>query len=305
MRFSTLYRHVREGFKNVGRNGWMTFASLSSIAVSLFILGVFMLLALNVNKLADQLDSQVQINVYLQVDTTEEKAQEIERTIKRIPEVKAVVYVPKEEGLERFRESMGEEGREALDGYDEENNPLPDAFEIEAFDPQQIAYVAKQIEAINLTDPDKSIAKVKYGKDTIEKLFSITNAVRNIGIVIVLGLAVMAMFLISTTIKMTIIARRREISIMKLVGATNSFIRWPFFIEGAIIGFFGSVISMAILFFGYSQLVESTSATVGLYMIQFTSLEEVMGQVGGSIIGLGTLLGIFGSTISVRRYLRV
>jgi len=305
MRFSTVLRHIREGFKNVGRNGWMTFASMSSIAVSLFILGVFMLLAMNVSKLADQLDSQVQINVYLQTSTTEAKAQEIERLIKRIPEVKTVTFVSKAEGLERFRDSMGEEGRAALDGYDAENNPLPDSFEIEAFNPQQISFIAKQIEAINLTDPEKSIERVKYGKDTIEKLFSITNAVRNIGIVIVLGLTVMAMFLISTTIKMTIIARRREISIMKLVGATNSFIRWPFFIEGAIIGFFGSLLSAAILMFGYSQLVESTSATVGLYMIQFATMDEVMNSVGGSIIGLGTVLGIFGSTISVRRYLRV
>ncbi|XID90971.1 permease-like cell division protein FtsX [Paenibacillaceae bacterium WGS1546] len=305
MKFSTLLRHFREGFKNVGRNGWMSFASMSSIAVSLFILGIFMLLALNVNKLADQLDSQVQISVYLDVNASEAKAEEIERSIKRIPEVKSVTFVPKAEGLERFRESMGEEGRAALDGYDEENNPLPDAFEVEAFDPQQIAYVAKQIEAINLTDPDKTISQVKYGKDTIEKLFSITNAVRNIGIVIVLGLAVMAMFLISTTIKMTIIARRREISIMKLVGATNGFIRWPFFIEGAIIGFFGSLISVTILLYGYSQLVHNTSATVGLYMIQFATMDEVRGMVGGSILGLGTLLGIFGSTISVRKYLRV
>jgi cell division transport system permease protein len=305
MKFSTVARHIREGVKNVGRNGWMTFASMSSIAVSLFILGIFMLLALNVNKLADQLDNQVQINVYLQVDTVKQKAEEIERTIKRIPEVKSVTYVPKAEGLKRFRESMGEEGKEALDGYENENNPLPDAFEVEAFDPQKVAYVAKQIEAINLTDPSKSISKVKYGKETIEKLFSITNAVRNIGIFIVLGLAVMAMFLISTTIKMTIIARRREISIMKLVGATNSFIRWPFFIEGAIIGFGGSFISTAVLLYGYSQLVQSTSAAVGLYMIEFSSLDEIRVLVGGTIIALGTLLGVWGSTISVRRYLKV
>ncbi len=305
MKFSTVSRHIREGIKNVGRNGWMTFASVSSIAVSLFILGVFMLLALNVNKLADQLDDQVQINVYLQVDTEPAKAEEIERTIKRIPEVKSVTYIPKAEGLKRFRESMGDEGKEALDGYENENNPLPDAFEVEAFDPQKIAFVAAQIDAINLTDPAKSISKVKYGKETIEKLFSITNAVRNIGIAIVLGLAVMAMFLISTTIKMTIIARRREISIMKLVGATNNFIRWPFFIEGAIIGFGGSFLSTALLLFGYSQLVESTSASVGLYMIQFSTLNEVRVLVGGTIIVLGTLLGIWGSTISVRRYLKV
>jgi cell division transport system permease protein len=305
MKFSTLLRHVREGFKNVARNGWMTFASMSSIAVSLFILGVFMLLTLNVNKLADQLDSQVQINVYLQLDITQAKIDEIEREIKRLPDVKTVTFVSKEEGLNRFRQSMGEDGKSALDGYEKENNPLPDAFEVESFDPQKIGYIAKQIEAFNETDPDKSITKVKYGKDTIEKLFSITNAVRNIGFFIVLGLAVMAMFLISTTIKMTILARRREISIMKLVGATNGFIRWPFFIEGAIIGLGGSVISTAILLYGYSQLVQTTGATVGLYMLEFSTVKEVSNMVGGTIIGLGTILGVWGSTISVRKYLKV
>jgi cell division transport system permease protein len=305
MKFSTLLRHVREGFKNVARNGWMTFASMSSIAVSLFILGVFMLLTLNVNKLADQLDSQVQINVYLQLDITQAKIDEIEREIKRLPDVKTVTFVSKGEGLNRFRESMGADGKDALAGYENENNPLPDAFEVEAFDPQKIGYIAKQIEAFNETDPDKSITKVKYGKDTIEKLFSITNAVRNIGFFIVLGLAVMAMFLISTTIKMTILARRREISIMKLVGATNGFIRWPFFIEGAIIGLGGSVISTAILLYGYSQLVQTTGATVGLYMLEFSTVKEVSNMVGGTIIGLGTILGVWGSTISVRKYLKV
>ncbi|MFC5401702.1 permease-like cell division protein FtsX [Cohnella soli] len=305
MRVSTISRHAREGVKNVGRNGWMTFASMSSIAVSLFILGVFMLLALNVNKLADQLDSQVQISVYLQDGTQKAKEEELERSIKRIPEVKSVTFISKEEGLQRFRDSMGDDGKEALEGYEKENNPLPDAFEIEVFDPQKIGFVAKQIEALNVTDPEKSIDKVKYGKDTIEKLFRITNAVRNIGIFIVLGLAIMAMFLISTTIKMTIIARRREISIMKLVGATNSFIRWPFFIEGAIIGFGGSVLSAIGLLYGYSELVHNTRATVGLYMIEFASMSDVRMLVGGTIIVLGTLLGVWGSTISVRRYLKV
>jgi cell division transport system permease protein len=304
MKFSTVTRHIREGVKNVGRNGWMMFASMSSIAVSLFILGIFMLLALNVNKVADQLDSQVQISVYLQLDIQKAKTDEIERTIKRIPEVKSVTFVSKDEGLKRFRESMGDDGKAALDGYEKEN-PLPDSFEVGVFDPQKVAYVAKQIDAINLTDPAKSITKVKYGKDTIEKLFRITNAVRNIGVFIVLGLAIMAMFLISTTIKMTILARRREISIMKLVGATNSFIRWPFFIEGAIIGFGGSLLSAVILMYGYSELVRSTNADVGLYRIQFATAREVRFLVGGTIVVLGTLLGIWGSTISVRRYLKV
>jgi cell division transport system permease protein len=305
MKFSTVTRHIREGVKNVGRNGWMSIASISSIAVSLFILGIFMLLTLNVNKIADQVDSQAQISVYLQLDINQAKTDELERSIKRIPEVKSVTFVSKAEGLERFRKSMGEKGKEALKGYENENNPLPDMFEVEAFDPQKIGFVAKQVEALNETDPQKSIIQVNYGKDAIETLFKITNAIRNIGLFIVIGLAVMAMFLISTTIKMTILARRREISIMKLVGATNSFIRWPFFIEGAIIGFVGSMLTSSVLMFGYGQIMSKSTSTIGLYQIEYLSPNDVSWVVGGSIVALGTLLGIWGSTLSIRKYLKV
>ncbi|WP_276353641.1 permease-like cell division protein FtsX [Cohnella caldifontis] len=305
MRFSTVARHLREGGKNVARNGWMSFASIGSIAISLFILGVFMLLAFNVNKLADQLDNQVQIRVYLKLDLGRPKIEEVSRTIRRIQELKSVTFVSKEEGLKRLRDSMGEEGKAALEGYDNETNPLPDAFDIEVYEPQTISYAAKQIQAINDTDPDKPIMAVKYGAGTVEKLFKITNAVRNIGLFIVLLLAVMAMFLISTTIKTTIVARRREISIMKMVGATNSFIRWPFFIEGALIGLIGSGVTSAVLLFGYSELITTTEQDIGLYMIQLASVNEVGWYVAGTVLILGTILGIWGSTISVRKYLKV
>jgi cell division transport system permease protein len=305
MRFSTLVRHLREGVKNVGRNGWMSVASMSSIAVSLFILGVFMLLALNVNKLADQIESKVEVRVYLQGTADQAKIQEVERTIKRIPEVKSAKFVSKEEGLKQLRDSMGEEGKAALEGYTNENNPLPDAFDVEVFEPQKISYVAKKVLAINEMDASKPISDVRYGKGTIEKLFRITNAVRNIGLIIVAGLAVMAMFLISTTIKMTIIARMREIAIMKMVGATNSFIRWPFFIEGALIGFIGSGITAGVLLFGYSKLITTTQSDIGIYMIQLATVKDVGWIVAFSILGIGILLGIWGSTISVRKYLKV
>lgn len=305
MRFSTAARHLREGGKNVVRNGWMSFASISSIAVSLFILGVFMLLAMNVNKLADQLDSQVQIRVYLKLGLERPKIEEVSRSIRRIEELKSVTFVSKEEGLERLKAQVGEDGREALEGYDNETNPLPDAFEIEVFDPQSVSIAAQKIEAINEIDPDKPIMDVKYGAGTVEKLFRFTNAVRLIGLVIVAGLAVMAMFLIATTIRTTIMARRREISIMKLVGATNSFIRWPFFVEGALIGLFGSAISAAILLFGYDRLITTTEQDIGLYMIELAPLEDVTGIVAGTMLALGALLGIMGSTLSVRKFLKV
>ncbi len=305
MKFSTLLRHLREGTKNVFRNGWMSFASIGSIVVSLFILGVFMLLALNVDKLASQIESQVEIRVYLQLDTEQAKIDEINRTIGRIPEVKKVTFVSKEEGLRRLQQNLDDSAKSTLEGYENENNPLPDGFDVEVFDPQKVSFVAKKIEAINSTDEAKPILGVKYGQGTVEKLFRITNAVRNIGLVIVAGLAVMAMFLISTTIKMTILARRREIGIMKLVGATNSFIRWPFFIEGVLIGLSGSAITSGLLLYGYSRLIQSASYDLGLMLIEFASVKDVGWYIAGTLLILGTLLGIWGSTVSVRKYLKV
>lgn len=306
MKLSTFLRHIREGFKNVARNGWMSIASMGSIIVSLFILGVFMLLALNVNQLADEVENQVQIRVFLQVDTAQAKIDEVNRLIGRIPDVKSVTFVSKEEGLKQLSESLDEDAKQALEGYDDENNPLPDAFDVEVFDPQKVVNVADQIQAINTTDADKPILKVRYGgKGTVEKLFRVTNAVRNFGLVVVAGLAVMAMFLISTTIKMTILNRRREIGIMKLVGATNSFIRWPFFIEGVLIGLGGSAITSAILLYGYSELVRSAQYDLGLMLIQFVSVKDVGWFVAGTLLTLGTLLGIWGSVVSVRKYLKV
>ncbi|MBM7566440.1 permease-like cell division protein FtsX [Paenibacillus sacheonensis] len=305
MKISTVLRHLREGIKNVVRNGWMTFASVSSIVISLFILGVFLLLALNVNNLADQIESQVQIRVYLQLGTPEAKVNELKNAIGNIPEVKKVVFVSKEQGLKDLRTSIGADGSELLEGYDDTNNPLPDSFTVDVFDPQNIAYAAKKIDAIGSADASKPISSVKYGKGTVETLFRVTNAVRNIGLVVVIGLAVTAMFLISNTIKMTILARRREIGIMKLVGATNNFIRWPFFIEGALIGVMGSVITTVLLLFGYSELVQASQFELGLMMIKLVTLRDAGLTVSAVTLALGTLIGIWGSTLSVRKYLKV
>ncbi|MBW7474961.1 permease-like cell division protein FtsX [Paenibacillus oenotherae] len=305
MKFSTFARHIREGVFNIIRNGWMSFASISSIGISLFILGVFLLMALNVNMLADQIESQVQIRVFLKIGTEQAKIDQLKTEIGNIPEVSKVEFVPKSEGIELLRESIGEDGAELLDGFNESNNPLPDSFTVEVFEPQKIAFAAKKIEALNKSDQSVPITDINYGKGTVETIFKVTDAIRNIGIVIVLGLAVTAIFLISTTIKITILARRREIGIMKLVGATNNFIRWPFFIEGALIGIIGSVLTVILLFVGYYQLIEVSQYQLGLMMFKLVTIKEASLIVSVPLIVLGTLIGVWGSILSVRRYLKV
>lgn len=304
MNFNTLLRHLREGAKNVFRNGWMSVASITSIIVSLFILGVFLLLVLNVNSFADAADSQVEISAYLNSDVDQATREKLQNDIGSMAEVSRVTLIPKAEGLKDFKKKMGEEMKDLLEGYDDKTNPIPDTLKIEVVEPTTVPYVASKISALSDQYPNDPIYKVRYGQGTIEKLFKITKAIRNIGFAFVGGLALMAMFLISNTIRVTILARRREIGIMKLVGATNMFIRWPFFVEGALIGFVGSTITVALLFVGYNQLVYSVKADITL-AFRLIPVGEIGLQVGGLLLGLGLLIGIWGSTMSIRKFLKV
>ncbi|MEF3305415.1 permease-like cell division protein FtsX [Paenibacillus sp. GYB003] len=305
MRISTFARHLREGAKNVARNGWMTFASISAISISLFVLGIFLMLALNVNRLADQFESQIEIRVYLDVKVNEQQRTAVQNDIAAIPDVRKVTFVSKEEGLTILREKMGDEGKDLLDGFEGDNNPLNDSFTVEVTDPRLVGQVAEQIKAIDARNNPPLLYKINYGKGTVETLFKITDIVRNIGLVFVLLLAFTAMFLISNTIKITIVARRREIGIMKLVGATNGFIRWPFFIEGALLGLIGSAIPVAVLLWGYAEFLKYTKLPLSLMLIQLIPLRELVLIVPVLLLGIGIMIGIWGSLLSVRKFLKV
>lgn len=304
MSFNTFLRHLREGCRNVFRNGWMSIASITSIVVSLFVLGVFILLVFNVNQLADEADSQVQIKVYMNLDVGQPMRDKIRTEIGLMPEVSKITYISKEQGLKDFSESLGEDGKALLEGFDNDHNPLPDTLTVEVIEATTVAHVADKINALNSTHPETPIMKVKYGEGAVEKLFKITRAVRNIGFIFVGVLAVMSMFLISNTIRVTILARRREIGIMKLVGATNYFIRWPFVIEGALIGGIGSVTTVGLLFLGYQQLVNAFSGdlTLGLVLLPLSDIWVFLSVL---LIAIGLLIGIWGSTVSIRKFLKV
>lgn len=305
MKISTGLRHLREGTKNVVRNGWMTFASVSSISISLFILGLFLLLTLNVNFLAQQIESQVEIRVYLEVDTNDTQIETLKQQIQAMPQVASVKFVSKEEGLQSLRERLGESGKDLLQGFDGENNPLNDSFTVEVKEPRSVGEAAAAIEQLNDGQSPRPIYKVSYGKGTVESMFKVTEVIRNVGLVLVLLLAVTAIFLIANTIKLTIINRRREISIMKLVGATNSFIRWPFFVEGALLGLLGSLIPIVALLYGYWALLNTSQVELNLLLIKLLPFTDVSYTVAGLLLGLGVVIGVWGSLLSVRKYLRV
>ncbi|WP_442602657.1 permease-like cell division protein FtsX [Paenibacillus sp. KN14-4R] len=299
MKIRTLLRHLREGIKSVVRNGWMTFASVASITISLFILGIFLILNLNVNYITSQIEDQVQIQVYLEVELQKNQVDMIGQSMQQMPGVKKVTFISKEQGLQDLKKKLGD----VLEGIDE--NPLMDAYTVEVDDPQSVATVADAILALNKDQKVKPIFKVNYGKGTVETLFKITQSIRNAGLIIVALLAFTAIFLIANTIKLTILAREREISIMKLVGATNWFIRWPFFVEGALLGFIGSIIPVGILLYGYWQLENASMLKIKLLLIDFKPFAEISWTIAGLLIALGVLIGIWGSILSVRKSLKV
>lgn len=297
MKLRTFRRHLREGVKNIGRNGWMTFASVSAVAVTLFLLGVFLILAMNVDHFMARVESQVEIKVYLAPNAKPEQVKAVETALRNLSGIKSIVYVSKAQGMEELKKRLGDKA-ELLEGLEKEN-PLPDRFDVKTYDPHQTPQVAEKIRQI------PHVADVQYGKGWVEKLFDFTRMVRNVGLVFVVGLAFTAMFLIANTIKITIFARRREIEIMKLVGATNWFIRWPFFIEGMLLGLLGALLPIAVLWLGYHALLDVVRQDLSLFFIDLLPVTPLMTQVSLLLVAIGMLIGMWGSLISMRRFLKV
>ncbi|SDH66868.1 cell division transport system permease protein [Aneurinibacillus thermoaerophilus] len=297
MKTSTLSRHMREGFKNLGRNGWMTFASISAVMITLLILGVFLMMAMNIQHLVQTVEKQVEIRVSLDVTADDATVKKVEGALKKLPDAAEVRFVSKEEGLKNLKESFGDK-RDYLNGLEKEN-PLPDTFIVKAKTPQQTGALAQKIEAID------GVKKVNYAEQTTKKLFAVTDVIRFVIVAFIIALAFTAMFLIANTIKLTIIARRREIEIMKLVGATNGFIRWPFFVEGALMGIIGAIVPIIVLSVGYASLLDFVEQQLALYFLHLLPIYPLMLEVSLVLLGIGAFIGIWGSLMSVRRFLHI
>lgn len=293
MKIRTLFRHVREGFKNINRNGWMTFAAVGSVVVTLLILGVFLTIAMNLQAFTKNVEGQVQMDVILQHNTARADIDSLNNRLKSTSGVKSVEFVSKEDGMQILKNQL-KENADLLTGLESEN-PLPDKFVVKADDPRNTLKLADQIRTF------PNVEKVKDGKDTVEKLYGVVDAIRWIGGGLVVGLVFTAVFLISNTIKITIFARRREIEIMKLVGATNWFIRWPFFVEGLLMGAMGAVIPIIIISLGYSYAVDALKNS----FFSVLPLTSLIAQVGATLLVIGAIIGTFGSAFSVRKFLKV
>lgn len=295
MKIRTTEYFVREVFFSLKRNNWMTLASIGTVAVSLFVLGMFMLIVMNMNHMASSLESQVQISVYLQDDISDSTKRDIESDINSMQGIESVTYISKDQALDRFRERLGEQKYllEALG----DTNPLPDSFEVTVMQPDMVKTAAETIQEY------KGVESTKYGQDVIQHLFEITRLIRIFGISLIVLLAVATLFLISNTIRLTVFARRKEIAIMKYVGATDWFIRWPFMLEGMVMGFFGAILSVIVLRLAYGAITEKIYDT--LAFLPLVPMYPAIDHISLLIMACGMIIGALGSTISLKRFLKV
>lgn len=297
MRFSTLKRHIREGFHNVVRNGWMSFASIMAVTVTLFLVGSFVAIILNINQMAHKVEEDVVIKVLIDLTTDEDEIKELKTEIEQTGDIESIRFSSKEDELTELVTGLGEQG-EAWQLI-EQDNPLNHAYIVKPADPQDSAEIASNIEKLD------HIYKVNYGQEVVSKLFTFNKYTRGVGIGMIIALVLVAVFLISNTIKITIMARKTEIGVMKLVGATNSFIRWPFFVEGFLFGVLGSIVPIILISSIYYYLVENVSGKTSFYFVELLPFYPFVYQLSAIIVIFGAIIGMWGSVMSIRKFLRV
>ncbi len=295
MKLRTGEYFIQEVFHSLRRNNWMTFASIGTVMVSLFVLGVFLILVLNMNRMASMLESQVQISVYLENHLTDREKRQIEYDIESLQGIDTVTYVDRDEAKERLKERLGDQ-KYLLDALPEDNS-LPDAFEVTVTTPAVVESAAGAISSM------AGVEEAKYGQNVIEHLFDITRLMRIFGLVLMVLLGAATLFIISNTIRLTVFARRKEIAIMKYVGATDWFIRWPFLLEGIVLGCIGGIIAAIALRSFYAAMAATIYSTLAFFPL--LPQYPFMNYVTLIILVSGIVIGAIGSLISLKRFLKV
>lgn len=285
---------MRQSIQGLFRNLWLAIITSGLIAISLVILGGFLLVTVNVNQFIHNIGSNVEISVFLNEGTN---ATEVEDKLDNLDGVISHRYVSKEEGLSDFATTMGDPS--LLSELEGENNPLPDLLRVRVTEPEQVAVVAASIQAF------PEVELVDYGSELVTRLMEITSSLNTVFLVFGVAIAFGAVFLIINIIRLSVLARQDEVSIMKYLGASNGYIRFPFLMEGMVIGWMGTLVAIGILALIYSQFVSYlTQDTLILLFQPVTVIAELLPIFIGLMV-VGTLMSGFASYVSIRKYLRV
>lgn len=293
LKIRTIWRHIKEGFKSIRRNGWMSFAAISAVSITLLLVGTLIAGVSNINSLATDIENDVSVRVYIDLAASQEDQDGLEEELLALENVEDVTFSTRQEQLDDVVGSYGED----FELFDGDENPLHDVFVVDTTSPEYTATVAETIA------PMEYVSDVNYGGADADRLFEMTSTIRNVGIIIIVALIFTAIFLISNTIRITIFSRSTEIEIMKLVGATNWFIRWPFLIEGALIGLIGSVVPAVVLWFVYQNIYGTVSNFLSGTYFSLLAPNPFMIYLILLVSGIGIVIGGIGSAFSIRRFL--
>ena len=298
--FRMLGRSIRDAFKSVIRNFSLSLESISCITITLIIVAIAIMASFNVQNFTKEIEKDLTIVIFLNNDATEEDVTSVEQRLRKIPNVdkKSITFESKQE----VKEDMQKESEvfdTVLDEWDDSESPLKDTFQVKVKNVENIALTAKKIEKID------QVNTVRYGEGMVDKMITAFSSIEKVTCGIVIALVVVTIFLIINTIKLTISARRREIGIMRLVGASNFTIKTPFIIEGMILGVLGSIVPIIFTTYGYLAFYNHFDGYLFTQLIQLIKPEPFIYSTAGIVVIIGILVGMVGSAGAVRKYLKI
>ncbi len=293
-----LPNHCKSALQNIWRNGVMSISSIFAVTITLLLIAILGIIAINVNKITLSIENS--LTIYVKVDreaTKKKKAQKIGEELNMIEGVKKVTYSSKEQELNKLINSQSSENKKLFATY-KKDNPLGDAYQVEVKNAKNIATIAKQIEDI------PNVNEVTYGGSSTSDMVNLLEHIRNGGAIFAFALTVVVLFMIANTIKMAITSRSTEIAIMRMVGASNWYIRLPFMLEGVFIGLFGSIIPIIVLYYGYSFAYDQFTKVLSSSVMVLEAPFPFIWHMSGILVLLGCGVGLIGSFFSVRKFLR-
>ena len=298
--FRMLGRSIRDAFKSVIRNFSLSLASISCITITLIIVAIAIMASFNVQNFTKEIEKDLTIVIFLDNNTTEDEVSEIKQELRKIPNVdkKSIEFASKQDVKEK-RQDESEVFDTVLDEWNEEDSPLKDTFQVKVKNVEQISNTAKRIEKID------KVNTVRYGEGMVDQMVSAFSSIEKVTYGVVIALVIVTIFLIINTIKLTISARRREIGIMRLVGASNFTIKTPFIIEGMILGLLGSIIPVLFTTYGYLAFYKHFDGYLFTQLIQLIKPEPFIYSTAGIVVIIGILVGMVGSASAVRKYLKI
>lgn len=296
--FRMLGRSIRDAFKSVIRNFSLSLASISCITITLIIVAIAIIASFNVNNFTDLIERDLTIVAFVENDTTDFELTEIKKEISSLSNIQEIKFFSKEEVGEQIKQES-DVFKVVLDEFEEGESPLKDTYQIKVKNIEEIKTTAEDIKNI------ENIAVVRYGEGMVEKLVSAFDSIKKVTYGIVIALIIVTVFLIVNTIKLTISARKREISIMRLVGASNFTIKTPFIIEGMILGVLGSIVPVIFTTYGYLAFYKHFDGHLYSELIRLIKPEPFIYSTSLIIIVIGILVGMIGSASAVKKYLKI